>query len=266
MKNEKLLAQGNTAEIYAYSAHKIIKLFRKNMPYVACESEYYITSNVYQSLKICPQVYEQIEIEGRNGIVYEEIVGKTLLKLMLMKMWKSKQMAKQMAHYHVDIQKEVTFELPSVHAKLKNDISAAIELDQNEKDKLFKYIDKLPRGNFLCHFDFHPGNIIMRDNQAVVIDWMTACVGEKSSDVARTGVMLKYAEIPIKYKILKKFVRKFQNTIYQEYLKEYIRITGIQLAEIEKWEYPIIAARLREWVPKSEKSVLLNLVHEYENK
>jgi len=49
----------------------------------------------------------------------------------------------------------------------------------------------------------------------------------------------------------------------QEY-QEYIHITGTQIAEIKKWEYPIIAARLREWVSKSEKQVLLNLVHEYE--
>ena len=172
-------------------------------------------------------------------------------------------MAKQMAHYHMDIQKEVAFELPSVHAKLKNDISAITELDQEEKNILYEYIDALPHGKCLCHFDFHPGNIMMRDNQAVVIDWMTACVGDKLSDVARTGVMLKYAEIPIKSKLLKKFMRKFQNGIYQEYLKEYIRITGTSIAQIEKWEYPIMAARLREWVPKSEKQVLLNLVHEY---
>lgn len=263
MTKEKLLAQGNTAEIYIYSADKVIKLFRKNMPYVACESEYYITSNVYQSLKICPKVYEQIDVDDRNGIVYERIVGKTLLNLMLLKMWKSKQMAKQMAQYHVDIQKEVTFELPSVHNKLKIDISAVVELEQKEKDVLYEYIDKLPRGNLLCHFDFHPGNIIMRDNQAVVIDWMTACRGDKLSDVARTGVMLKYADIPIKSKILKKIMRKFQNRICQEYLKEYISITGAQIAEIEKWEYPIMAARLREWVPKSEKQVLLKFVREY---
>jgi len=263
MKEDKLLAQGNTAEIYEYSADKIIKLFRQNMPYAACESEYYITKNVYQSLNIGPHVYEQIDVDGRNGIVYEKIIGKTLLSIMLLKIWKSKNMAKQMAHYHMDIQKEVAFELPSVHAKLKNDISAITELDQEEKNILYEYIDALPHGKCLCHFDFHPGNIMMRDNQAVVIDWMTACVGDKLSDVARTGVMLKYAEIPIKSKLLKKFMRKFQNGIYQEYLKEYIRITGTSIAQIEKWEYPIMAARLREWVPKSEKQVLLNLVHEY---
>jgi len=262
MNKGKLLAQGNTAEIYAYSEGKIIKLFRKNMPYVLCENEYYITSNVYQSLKICPQVYEQIDIESRNGIVYENIVGKTLLSLMLKKMWKSSKMAKQMAQYHIDIQKEVTFELPSVHSKLKTDISAVEELNQKEKDDLYEYIDKLPRGDFLCHFDFHPGNIIMRDNQAVVIDWMTACRGDKLSDIARTGVMLKYAEIPIKSKLIKTFMKKFQNSIYQEYLKEYIRITDTKISDIEKWEYPIMAARLREWVPRSEKQILLKLVRE----
>ena len=261
----KLIAQGNTAEIYECSEDKILKLFRKNMPYVACENEYYITSNVYKSLKICPQVYEQIDVDDRNGIVYEKIVGKTLLNLMLLKMWKFKKMAKNMAHYHIDIQKEVTFELPSVHNKLKTDIAAVVELDQKEKDILYKYIDKLPHGNYLCHFDFHPGNIIMRESQAVVIDWMTACVGDQLSDVARTGVMLKYGEIPIKSKLLKNLMGKFQKAIYEEYLKEYIRVMGIPIAEVKKWEYPIMAARLREWIPNCEKIVLLNLVHEYEN-
>lgn len=151
--------------------------------------------------------------------------------------------------------------LPSVQDKLKDDISAAAELTTEEKEDLYKYIDTLPGGNSLCHFDFHPGNIIMRDHQAVVIDWMTACVGDKLSDIARTGVMLKYAEVPIKSKLIRKWIKRFQNGVYQAYIKEYIKHTGTDILDIEKWEYPIMAARLREWVPESEKRILINLVH-----
>ena len=34
-------------------------------------------------------------------------------------------------------------------------------------------------GASVCHFDFHPGNILVRGPKYQVIDWMTACAGNK---------------------------------------------------------------------------------------
>jgi aminoglycoside phosphotransferase (APT) family kinase protein len=48
----------------------------------------------------------------------------------------------------------------------------------------------------LLHLDFHPDNLIARENeQAVVIDWSEADVGDIHADVATTLLLLRYAPV-----------------------------------------------------------------------
>jgi aminoglycoside phosphotransferase (APT) family kinase protein len=41
----------------------------------------------------------------------------------------------------------------------------------------------------LCHFDLHPGNVIVSAKGWVVIDWLTASSGPPAADFARTLVL-----------------------------------------------------------------------------
>jgi len=43
-------------------------------------------------------------------------------------------------------------------------------------------------------------------------------------------------------------------------LRQYKKLTGVTDAEIKKWLLQIAAARLIEWIPKSEKNKLLKFV------
>lgn len=129
--------------------------------------------------------------------------------------------------------------------------------------RLLEYIDSLPDGNTLCHFDFHPDNIIINKGKPIIIDWMTACIGDGTSDVARTSIILKYSDVPMKSNFIKKIVRRMKTKIHHNYLEEYMKITGAHIEDIQKWELPIAAARLCEWRPKDEKNQLLHIVHQY---
>ena len=81
--------------------------------------------------------------------------------------------------------------------------------------ELLKRINKLPKGNTLCHGDFYPYNIIVTlENQPSVIDFANICRGPKEYDIARTYVLLKegpVAEIyldkmQIQYSDLQEFI------------------------------------------------------------
>ena len=263
IENSDLIGQGATAEVYNYDSYKILKLYRQGMPKDACENEFYITQNIERSLGISPKCYKIINLEGRIGAIYEKVDGKTMLKEMLTKVWTISKQSKLLAHYHYDIQKNVDFELPTVKDKLKRDIELVKELSVIEKEKLFKYIDSLPDGNTLCHFDFHPDNIIINKGKPIIIDWMTACIGDGISDVARTSVILKYSGVPMKSAFIKKIVKGITKKVYYNYLKEYIKISGVYMEAIQKWELPIAAARLSEWRPEEEQKQLLKIVHQY---
>lgn len=257
----QLIGQGYTAEVYEWGEDKILKLYRKGLPEFICKSEYTITRNIYNQLKICPMVHEIVNIENRIGIVFEKITGKTMLEEMFQNILTLKTQSRMLAHYHLSIQKEVQFELPTVKEKLKKDIQRVQELSTEEKTALYKHINELPDGQTLCHFDFHPGNIIMKNHEPIIIDWMTACKGNPLSDFTRTLILLKYSEIPSKSKILKNLIGWLKRGIYQEYKKEYIKLTKASQQEIDRWELPIMAARLSEWIPEDEKKRLIDRIH-----
>lgn len=87
----------------------------------------------------------------------------------------------------------------------------------------------------LCHFDFHPDNIIIRDGKAIILDWMTACIGDGLSDIARASVILKYSDVPINSKLLKILIRDIKQRVYNKYIEEYTLISKTQIKEIGIW-------------------------------
>lgn len=263
IQGKNMIGQGNTAEIYQLEDHRILKLYRKGLPNVVIEREYQNGLIIQNILDHVPKVYEIVEIQGRLGIIFEEIHGKDLLKIILTSPWKLNVYSRKLAHYHLDIQKPVSDALWSVKDKLRNDLESAKVLSDEYKAVILRYLSALPDGDALCHFDFHPGNIMLSNQNAIVLDWMTACRGDACADVARTSILLKYGEVLNAPWILKRLISLLQRHIYKIYIEEYLMISGKQMEMIEQWELPIAAARLREWISEHEKQVLLNLVIEH---
>ncbi|HWR23675.1 MAG TPA: aminoglycoside phosphotransferase family protein, partial [Feifaniaceae bacterium] len=196
MNGWKRIAEGNTSEIFDIGPDRILKLFKDGIPFTACAREFENTSAARELLQNVPEPLKLTEVETRCGIVYEKIAGTNMLEEMLSHIRTIRKQSRRLAQYHADIQKSVTGKLETVKEKLQRDILAADLLDTEEKNKVLAYMGTLPDDIILCHFDFHPGNILIRGDEPVVIDWMTACMGDKGADAARTGIMLKYGEVP----------------------------------------------------------------------
>jgi thiamine kinase-like enzyme len=86
--------------------------------------------------------------------------------------------------------------LPSQRESLKYSIRAKDYLTAAEKEAVITILEGLPIKQQLCHGDPNPGNIILRDGKAVIIDWMDASIGNPEADLAEYIVMIKYAVIP----------------------------------------------------------------------
>jgi hypothetical protein len=87
---------------------------------------------------------------------------------------------------------------------------------------------------------------------------MTAASGNPAADAARTYMLLKDAVIPGDMpKVLRAMINLVRRRMAKKYLRNYQKLSGITKKEIEKWRLPIIAARLMEWVPDSEKKSIL---------
>lgn len=265
-RKENMIGQGNTAEIYRVDDNKVLKLFHLGLNKEVVEREYQNGISVQRILDFVPRVYDLVEIDGRSGIIYQEIKGTDMLKIMSKSFFKINHYAKKLAHYHLYIHKPIMDHISTVKEKLVDDLSCVDMLTDEIKEKLRKYLKQLPEGNDLCHFDFHPGNIMITENKAVFIDWMTACKGDACADVARTGILLKYGEVPHAPWIIRKIISIFQHHIYKIYIKEYLKISKRNIEDVNRWILPVAAARLREWISDNEKSTLIELVKEQCNK
>ena len=262
INKEQMIGQGNTAEIYRLDDNKILKLFRSGLNKDIVENEYKNNIIIQNILDCVPKVYEMIEKDDRYGIIYEEIKGNDMLKIMIGSVWKINHYAKKLAHYHLFIQKPVMDNLYTVKEKLEADISCVDILSEEVKQMIRNYLNQLPEGKELCHFDFHPGNVmITNNNKEMILDWMTACRGDACADVARTCLLLKYGEVSHAPWIMRIVLKTVQHHIYKIYIKEYLKISNRNIADINRWELPVAAARLREWIPENEKKILLQLVN-----
>jgi len=261
MEKGKLLAEGRTAEVFQLGERKILKLFKSFMPKESAETEYNISLNLMNQLTIVPKVYDFVMIENRYGIIYEKISGEPMMVKISKKPWTVKKEAKRLAKLHTLIHKETNLELPSNITTLKNQISYTDLLQEDVKIKLSNYIDTLEVKDKLCHGDLHPDNVLITEEESLIIDWMTATKGNPLADVARTSIMFKFAVIPEKSFLEKMIITLIRNKFLHNYITNYIKLSGVSLGEIEKWELPVAAARLIEGIPKEEKAKLVNYIN-----
>jgi uncharacterized protein (TIGR02172 family) len=261
MEKGKLIGQGRTSEVFEWGQDRILKLFRTGLPKIAIENEYEVSINIYKQLNLTPKVYELIEIDNRSGIIYERINGITMMKVIASKPWKVKKEAQRLAELHKSIQQKVDFKLFKYKTRLKDNIFSTDLLQDDIKNKLYEYIDTLEDDNILCHGDFHPDNVLITKNGEVIIDWMTATQGNPLTDIARTSIMFKFGVAPDKTYLEKQIINFIRNRFYLEYIKHYIKLTGVKIEQVEQWELPVAAARLTEWLPKDEKDALLNFIN-----
>lgn len=71
----KLIATGNTAEVFEYKEDKVLKLFKAGYPLEQIQREF---NNTVIMNRICvhtPKAFEIVEHAGRHGIVFQKIVG-----------------------------------------------------------------------------------------------------------------------------------------------------------------------------------------------
>ena len=256
----KLLAQGITAEVYLYGNGKILKLFRENMPIEPITAEYKKAELISSDLHNVPKAYKIIEYRGRFGIVYEKIDGSDMISAMLKGIGRVKEYSKQLARIHFELHSHKTDVGCYVKSKLGLDVEGASFLSKAEKEKVKSYLQALPDRNELLHFDFHPGNILISGGEPIVIDWMTACTGDRCADAARTCLLLQYGELGYANFIVRKAARVFEKYIGKIYIEEYKRISGVSQEDIDRWLLPVAAGRLREWVTDGERKRLLRLV------
>lgn len=261
MKNISLdrpIANGRTADVYAWDDGDVLKLFHHWFPLEDVEYEFKIAKAVHASGVKSPAVKEIVQVNGRNGLIYERIHGETMFTLLKRAPWKVFQFGKLFAQYHFQMRaRDFTAEAPDQKQKIQNKIKRADALPVYLKPKLLHALEPLPAGNKVCHGDFHPDNVLINENDSIVIDWIDASKGNPLADVARTSVLALGAASTLNFGM-----RLFIKLFHSIYLREYFRLQPNGFDEYQKW-IPIVAgariseniAELENWLVRQAKKI-----------
>lgn len=195
MTEHKIIGIGRTAEVYTWEAGKVLKLFIPDYPQSAVEKEFRLGQLLNTLNFPKPKAYEMISWQHRYGIVYDYVLGESLLEWVLRTL-DAEGCAARLAELHPLIMQNQLDELPSYKGFLRWGIEKATALSQTEREVALHQLKDLPEGKQLCHGDFHPGNIMIHEDKSVVLDFMNVCKGPALYDIARTVFLIQYSQVP----------------------------------------------------------------------
>ena len=125
-----------------------------------------------------PAVFDMVDVDGRKGLIFQRIFGKTVLRHIETEPWKVYNFAQQMAGLHFKMHKCSAEGLPSQKERFAYTIKRSSEILGDKENRILDYIESLPNGVSICHGDLHFNNIIVSDNKLVAIDWNSALYRE----------------------------------------------------------------------------------------
>lgn len=257
---DKPVAVGATAEIFAWEAGQVLKLFRARFSREAVEEEARIARLIHASGAPTPAVGDVMEVDGRFGLLYARVDGVSMLRAWMDRPWRIVYFARQLAQLQAALHAlPAPAGLPDQKERLAADLRAAPSLPPALRETLLARLAALPPGGQLCHGDFHPDNVLLTGRGPVIIDWMNARSGNPLGDVARTSLLMRISQ-PAAGVTLDWKVRLARDWFHRFWLSHYRRLSSCAPAEVARWLPVVAAARLSEGVPEAD--ALLALVRE----
>lgn len=208
----KLIAKGNTAEVFDYSEDKVCKLFYQGYPLEGVNVEFN-NAKLLNNMKLSvPKCYEKVYIDNRHGLIYEKAKGRSLIDY-LTDPDSYNMVVLALSNTHREILELECSSLPSY-----KDFIRSIIIDRDMVT--LKALEGLPDGNVLCHGDFHPGNIIIDNDGGIkIIDFMNLCRGPKEYDIARTYYLVGCSKLPDDMDNFEE-IQAIRQTLAEDYLRE----------------------------------------------
>jgi aminoglycoside phosphotransferase (APT) family kinase protein len=253
------LAEGACAEVYEWGADgaKIVKLAKPNTNRFALEREQRLSDIAWRLGLQVPRAHGLVQVDGRDGIVFERAAGDTILKRFAAYADAATPEryaahpeadilhARTTARLLFDIHSQTADGVPPQHASLERDIRRNPHLSATQKDAVMAWLDGLPAKRQLCHGDPNPGNILLDGETASIIDWNNATLGNPEADLAEYVLMIRYASLPSGTPpAVARLFEAARAPSIRLFLDEYERLSGLGFTDIEPWLVPIAARKL----------------------
>jgi tRNA A-37 threonylcarbamoyl transferase component Bud32 len=183
------IGEGAYAEVHAWAPGQVLKLFKSGFPRRHSGWEARMTRAVFAAGAPAPEVFEEVTLEGRFGVVLQRLDGPTLKQL-----WRSGATTPEQTGATLAISVHKTASPPDV-LSLCDLMNGSLRLSGGTLPKhiatgILTLIKRLALGDELCHGDLHPGNVIMTADGPRLIDWGGATRAPAGLDLAGCHVIL----------------------------------------------------------------------------
>ena len=244
MKLEKVIAVRTNKTVYR-DGDQVIKVFDSDYSKADVLNEALNQARAEETALNVPRLNEVGMVDGKWAIISEYIPGKTLARIME----ENPDKRDEYLELFVDLQLRVHSQTCPLLNKLKDKMNRKISqsgLDATTRYELHTRLQGMPTHTKLCHGDFDPKNIIIRDDgEAFILDWSHATQGNASADAARTYLLFWLnGDIDGAEKYLDLFCKKSDTA------KQYV----------QKW-IPIVAASQSVKGKAEEREFLLHWVN-----
>ncbi|AZN39992.1 phosphotransferase family protein [Paenibacillus albus] len=254
----RLVGMGATANVYEWGESEVIKIFHDaSRAQNEAEKEARTARAVSELTGVRAPRFVGIEVyEGSACLVYEKVEGPTMLE----QIQATEEDVIANARLLAELQHELHQVQPNVAPNLRLEMGRSIqrvgELSDAEQAKLASILDRLQDGGALCHYDFHPFNVMITAAGPMIIDWMNALVGHPAADIARTYLLITAGELPpgVPEWLNMTGARELFTRTYMDAILE---ISGLSVEDVDAWRAPTLAVRISEMSGGKERETLL---------
>lgn len=243
MNLDRIIAVRTNKTVYRDGEY-CVKVFDDDFSKVDVLNEALNQARVEETGLNVPKIVEVTKIDGKWAIVSEYVPGKTLARLMEENPDKKDEYLEKFLDWQIEVQSKKCPLLTKLRDKMNRKIDLT-NLDESIKYELHTRLEGMPKHNKLCHGDFNPSNIIVKeDGTPYFIDWSHATQGNASADVARTYMLFWLAgDIEGAEKYLDLFCQK----------------SGTDKRYVQKW-MPIVAASQSVKGHEKEREFLMSWI------
>lgn len=239
----EIIAERKNKTVYK-DDNKTVKLFVEGYSKADILNEALNQARVEETGLNIAKLLEVTKKENRWALVSEHIEGKSLAELMK----ENPEKEEEYINLFIEIQLNMFSKTAPMLNKLKDKMRRKIEetnLSDTIKYDLNTRLESMPKHNKICHGDFNPSNIIIKDDGTIyIIDWAHVTQGNSSADVARTYLLFNLAN---------------KKELAEKYLNKFSEKSGIEKNYIQKW-IPIVAAAHLSKASEEEKEFLMNWI------
>jgi Ser/Thr protein kinase RdoA (MazF antagonist) len=185
----ELLAEGRTAEVFADGEGRVLKLDRPDWNGLSLFEESVLTLLADAGLPVA-RPHGTRTVDGRSGVVLDRIDGPSLLQMLTAAGPEDiDRLAGEFVGLQLRCNATLVAGLPELVPRLGREVESSVA-DVGQRTEQLATLGELDDGGRgVCHFDFHPSNVLVGPDHWVVIDWLTVATGPSAADLARTLVL-----------------------------------------------------------------------------